>query len=487
MGRRLVLGICLLATMMPSAAHAQSTLGPGCSQSRVAVAHQNGRVLSPQPSGSPHPCETTTGFGGAETQVVVTNDGSVVYEPAIITPGLLGTGFLDGVPGPRLDTQVSPSGLAVSADRGGTWSFVQPAGSTWIAQDSSLFVDRRTGRLFYYALGANPIPTAGIPLQDQLPAGYAHLMASADDGRTWTQTAVPGFIESENPRFTAAPPPTVSNANAAANYPNVVYWCGNNMLFTETYRACYRSFDGGLTWEYASILFSQPLPQHSACGTSAETFNSGDGNYPEGAPDGSLYVLVSCGSRTFLARSQDEAQSWPLIAQPNGSPVALPATDELRVDPKGNLYGFHLAGNRIEMRVSRNHGVTWSRPVDTTLPGVTSITQWAVAERGDGEVAIATLGQRSGHPPYDGLMTVTHDALAATPTFWTAVINGSSAPMYAGSPPAARDDFIGVDIGPDGTPWAGFFGSCRANAVDPACRGQASNPESNEAVAGRLA
>ena len=479
-----VAALGLLALMAPVGAQPMAILG--CGGPHRAIAHRSGgRVVVPQPGGAPRSCETATGFGGAETQLVVTNDGTVVYEPAILTPGLAGTGFLAGAPGPRPSTQVSPAGLAVTHDAGRTWSFRPPAGVTWVAQDDSLYVDRTTGRVFYYALGANPAPQAGIPLLDQVPGGYAHLMMSSDNGQTFAQTAVPGYIESENPRFTAAPPrPGLS---VPANYPNVVYWCGNNMLFAETYRACYRSFDGGVSWEFASILFSLPLPQHRECGANGEVFTAGDGNYPEGAPDGSLYVLVACGAATYLARSTDEGSTWPLVTTKTGTPLALPAADELRVDPHGNLYLFRLvAGSQVQLRVSRDHGTTWTAAVDMTPPGVTNVLQWSVAERGIGEVAVSYLAQRAGQSGYDGYLTVTREGLAASPLFWSTTINDPARPMMDSKPPDARDDFIGVDIGPDGTPWAGFYGSCRAGATDPACRGQSADPESNQALAGRL-
>jgi hypothetical protein len=251
------------------------------------------------------------------------------------------------------------------------------------------------------------------------------------------------------------------------------------------YRACYRSLDGGRSWSQRSILFSQPVPQHRECGTSPEVFNAGDGNYPEPAPDGSLYVVVVCGGRTYLARSRDEGATWPILRNGKGDPLGIPPTDELRVDDWGNLYSIHQDGRHLLLRVSRNGGQAWSPAVDATAPGVSSISEWYVAERGR-ELALSYLATTGASTNLDGYLTVTTDALAENPLFWSATIDRPGHPLVTGSPAQARDDFIGVDIGPDGTPWASFFTSCSPGATNPGCAGQEGNPQASGAVAGHL-
>lgn len=495
---RFLLGACVVACaaivgLVQPVRAANGDRLVGCQLDRQAVAYKSGGVLvEPQPGSAPVPCLVATGFGGSEPQVVALKNGGLVYEPAIITPGLAGTGFLPGAPGPRLSTMFSPGGLAVSNDNGATWSFNEPAGATWVPQDDALYVDRETGRLFYYALAANPVPQGGVvPPQDQIPAGEAHLMMSPDGGKTWNEVSLPGFVESENPRFTSAPPR--AGQPSPSGYPDVVYWCGNNAvnlgLPLPGFRACYRTLDGGFTWRQVSLLGSAPAPQHGQCGTSQETFSDMDPNYPEGAPDGSVYAEVQCGSTTFLARSFDEGQTWPLVDRQDGKPVTLPVNGELRVGTHGDLYLADQKGSAVDLRVSRDGGRTWSSPVNMTPPGVGTIVQWAFAERGAGEVAASYLVQRGSQSLYDGYLSFTPDARDADPTFWGASLNPLSDPMRTSAPPQARDDYIGVDITPSGTPWAAFAGSCPgpvgpANAT--ACAGQGSNSQANEAVAGRL-
>jgi hypothetical protein len=424
-----------------------------------------------------------TGYGGSEARVAITKDGTVVYEPAVLTPGVAGTGFVPGAPGPRPQTQLSPGGLAISSNQGATWRFVKPAGVTWTPQDDQLFVDRRTGRIFWYALEPNPVPqSGGVDPQDQIPFGYANLLTSADDGRTWTYAAVPGYAASENPRFAAAPAP--KGQPRPVDYPNVAYWCGNNALFVYVARECWRSLDGGVTWQMASVLFHRGPSSYSECGGQEERFNDGDGNYPQPAPDGSLYVMVQCGGKTFLARSTDEASTWPIV-HVHGKPLTIPHADELRVDPAGNLYGIEQRGNRLLLRVSRDGGRTWSPALDVLAPGARGLEQWFVAVRRPGQVAFAYLAHDGARAGFDAYLTMTRDALAGSPVFFSAILNDPRRPLDASAGTPAKDDFIGVDIGPDGSAWGAFYADCTARA--PECSsGQGSNFEANRAFAGRL-
>ena len=490
----------LAAVVLPAVHHparaattATATAPAGCRPGSPALAFRPGHPapLAPQPAGAPVPCLVATGYGGSETQLAVTRDGTVVYEPAILTPGAAGTGYAAGAPGPQPSTQLSPGGLSLSSDGGSTWSFDAPAGGTWVPQDDAVYTDPVTGRIFFYALSADPVPDSGqVPLQNQLPAGYANLMTSGDDGRSWAETSLPGYVESENPRFTSAPPP--AGGARPANYPDVVYWCGNNTvkagLELPSYRACYRSLDGGLTWQFASVLASYPVPQHSRCGANGESFNAGDADYPEGAPDGSLYVEVTCGGATYLAHSTDEGATWPLVTGPGGSPVRVPADGELRVGATGALFlVYQPSSASIVLRVSADGGRTWGPAEQLTPAGLGPVTQWAVAERGAGALALSLLVERGTTSVYDGYLVSAADAGAADPLLWAARLNPAQTPLRTTDPPAARDDFIGAAIGPDGTPWASFAASCPGPVASPACSGQASDPEASAAVAGRLA
>jgi hypothetical protein len=449
-----------------------ATSRAACAPARPAVAADAaGRVLDPQPRGAPIPCGTTTGFGAGETRIFATRD-ALIYAPAVFTPGPLGLGYGEQLPGPRFQLMTSPGGLAVTRNGGETWRAVLPMGMTWQPSDEQEYVDRTTGRFFFYNFGGNPFPqpaSAATAPDTLLPPGAeAHLMWTGDDGATWHHATAccPAF--SENPRFVAARAPR--GAAQPHGYPSVVYFCGNSSIVLTLpglVRVCSRSLDGGSTWSTASILFSYPVPQHSRCGSQGEEFGAGDGNYPQALPDGSLVVMVACGGHTFLARSSDEATTWPIVRE-------IPAFDELRTDTAGNLYGFRATGGRVVLRVSSN-GVAWSAPIVMTAPGVTQVDAWDPAVRAPGAASVAYYGKHPGQTSTDGYISATRTALARTPIVWSATVNDPRTPMLndgSRRPPPGDVgflDFNGADIGPDGSSWGSFIQDCAPADVAPPC------------------
>jgi len=399
-------------------------------------------------------CTIGTGYLTSETHVRVAPDGTVVQQPAQIAPGVAGSGFVPGTPGPKPQTQITPAGFAVSADGGHSFRYVEPAGTQWVASDGSIYIDAATGRLYYYALSPVTVPSSGIPVEDQVPAGYAHLLTSDDGGRTWFNTQAPGYVESENPRFTSGPTPRGGDQPVQGE--RVAYWCGNTVMFAYGERDCWRTLDGGHSWTMRSTLLRRGVPVHSECGSDQEDFSAGDGYYPQAGPDGSLWTLVSCGGRTYLARSVDEAASFPVVRP-------LPTLDELRVDSRGTFYGVTLSGSKLLLRTSHDSGRTWSMPVDLVAPARrgAAIGQWAMALRGPGQVAVAYLSAHKGGG-YDGSVTVQRGSV-----FVTSTVHGAAHQLVT-SPQSAKDDYIDLDVAPDGTAWGSFYGDCATcGANDP--------------------
>jgi hypothetical protein len=70
-------------------------LGPGCAPDRPAIAHHAGGILAgtDKVEEAPIPCTTATGFRTNEVSVVITNEGSALFQPAFPAPACRGVAF----------------------------------------------------------------------------------------------------------------------------------------------------------------------------------------------------------------------------------------------------------------------------------------------------------------------------------------------------------------------------------------------------------
>jgi hypothetical protein len=201
--------------------------------------------------------------------------------------------------------------------------------------------------------------------------------------------------------------------------------------------------------------------------------------------------MVTCGGATYLAKSTDEGETWPILQTAAGTPLEIPAAApaspvdarqhaELRTDASGNLYLAQTGGEGLVLQISHDEGRTWSPALDVAAPGVAVVGTWNMAVREPGHVAVSYYGQRAGQDTWDGYLTETRDALRAFsghPTFWSAQLNDPARPlMYTEDQTRGtlyvNVDFIGADIGPDGTPWASFVEDCGPSPSAPRCRAQ---------------
>lgn len=428
----------------------------------------------------------------------------------MVPSGVLGTGEGPDV-GENTQGNAAPAGLAVSTDHGATWTLVKPYGITWNPTDHALYIDPKTGRLFYEDYGPIPLVPEFGPGQE----GPAHIVWT-DDSRTWHHTTIPGLILPENPHFTSAR--AAANEQSPTGYPSVLYFCANtNVGFTSPAilaRNCYRSLDGGTTWARQSTLLNGLVPQHSQCGLSGEVITAVDGYYPEPASDGSLYALMSCGGHTYLTKSTDEAATFPII-QSSAGPLSLPlpvdsalvlgSGPQLRIDTADNMYVVYpvVTGSQITKilaMVSTDRGRSWSPPTNLTPPGIVSILHWAVAVGRPGELALALLDQQSGSSIYNADIVKTTDALAVgeaghapilvraretkRPLLYTNHIAGAGYILGVGQinvpypfplgiqpvgPIGAGNDFIGVTIASDGTAWGSFNEDCGPTPTASGC------------------
>src|SRR3954465_12170245 len=501
--------LAVVAAVVPATASSQ----PGSSSSSTqrcasaVVAHRaGGRGLHPQPARIPRAGGRRTGYPGAESHIVVRKDGSVVYTPAVLPSGLLGTGTAPVDENSTSQSNASPAGLAFTRNAGRRWSVVRPSGVTWNPTDHSDYVDPVSGRMFFEDYG--PIPLApGVGPQQEGPAHINY----TDDMQHWHHVVVSGLTLPENPRFTSGRAP--KGSAKPHGYPTVSYFCANtNVGFVSPViagRACFRSMDGGSSWERRALLFTGAAPQHAECNGQGEVYSAIDGYYPQAAPDGSLYVMVACAGKTYLARSTDEAATFPLVPGQTG-PVTLPGatpgpgsaggTPDLRITDDGTFVLAYQQGNRLMLRLSSNRGVTWGKALDATSPGVAGVKQWAFAVSGGGDVSFGYLGHRAGQSTWDGYVTsVRHvqQAIRAANSvvFLSARVNPANRPLLYGDnvqgsgyfsgpgdtpipipPPFNQqqlgNDFIGAAVAPDGTAWASFTQDCGPSYDSPGCRKQ---------------
>jgi hypothetical protein len=132
----------------------------------------------------------------------------------------------------------------------------------------------------------------------------------------------------------------------------------------------------------------------------------------------------------------------------------------MAVDDAHNLYVVWPGSDgRPYVAVSKDQGATWKRPLMVGAPGVKLATPSPqVAARAAGHVAIGYYGSTSDPRRVNGYLTESFDADGADPLFYSATLNDPGDPLYfptdGGSPP--RNDYLGVTIGPDETPWTGL-------------------------------
>jgi hypothetical protein len=514
--RLLVVGVLVAAAPL-AAAKAAPTPPAGC-QARAVVHEATG---PPATRGTPSgalACSTSTGFAAAESHISLLKDGTVVYTPAVLPQGTLGIGQAPGDVAPA-QSNASPAALVTSRDGGRTWRLTKPDGVTWNPTDHGDYVDPVTGRWFFESYG--PIPLNPAYGADQ--EGPSHVLVSPDNGRTWKHSVIRDTQVTENAQFTSAPPP--AGGDRPVGYPRVSYYCANLTVgFTSpliAQRACYRSLDGGLSWAKRSVILSSSVPVHPECGAEGENLSAIDGSYPQPGPGGVLYLMVACGSHTYLAKSTDEALTFPLLRQGEG-PRTVPVTPEpylnlntsaLQVLSDGTLVVVSLENGRLLLRASGNEGRSWTRPVDVTGPGLPGVASWAIASRGT-TVGLAYVAHHPGDARYYGYVAQLRDPRTVLRTGRTTVVTGqvrrdpllygdsrSGGPGITGAgtvpgpggshlpfPPPFTiqlfgNDFIGAAVGPDGTPWGSFNADCGPSPDAPACL---ANGGQTRGVAGRL-
>ena len=459
---RAVVGLVALALALAGATSpAWSAPRAGCQASRPAVAHRAGGIaLTPQPGGAPIPCAVLLGRSSESALVGATGDGAIFYS------SILG----NSLPAPW-DTLIGPESVTRSLDGGASWTTLSSGGPTtgglvppWMD------VDPQTDRIWF-------VTTLG-------DLCGARISWSDDDGAQWTTNPSVGCPGMGSERVLEGPAP--AGGAQPVGYPHVVYYCGNLIDILPSLLYCDRSLDGGRTFApIASFPDLADLPSlPGACGVDHIATPGTVG------PDGYLYFpLDECGG-LGVAISRDEGASWRSVAVAPQTHLEDIYISSTAADAAGNVYIAWIAGSGggnggvggtglPYLAISRDHGLTWSAPMMIAAPGVSAAQHAAVTAEGDGRVAVSYLGSTDGGATYSGYITLTHDALAPRPVFWSAAVNDPSRPLASGTRAQTFGDRLWVisdAFGPDGWPWAGF--QC---AYETAC------PDERVGVVGSLA
>jgi len=387
-----------------------------------------------------------------------------------------------------------------------------------------------------------PVPTAAPATASTF--ALSQLVTSGDDGRSWQYGQACCEITDEG-GFTAGPVPPGDHRpgdQLTSAYLHVTYYCwrgSQDVPPQPPSEFCSKSLDAGTNWTPVGFTGRGVVPVHTdVCATPGSlppstAFTGGTQptdeatGMPQAAPDGTLYMVLGCAPdrsspvRFYLTRSTDEGATWPVVAH-----LAHPG--ELRVDTAGNLYllrapddaatkvcataGTGSCSHSLLLSTSTDGGRTWSAEHNMVAPGIawfekedsalhgqdddnggwSCCVNWFYDVREPGHVAVAYTahtGSLVANGPEDGYITETRDALDADPVFWSAFVNDPARPLKAalGFPPSAggqQTNTVGLNIGPDGSPWAAFAEDCAPTQNAPACGGR---HDRLVGLAGRLA
>lgn len=258
-----------------------------------------------------------------------------------------------------------------------TWTPVTPPVSGEHTSDPLLYQDPTTGRVW-----VNQLLTSGCSTQ-----------AYTDDfGDSWTSSAVGCAVGiSFDHQTIGTGRPTV--LRTSPTYPNVLYYCTNDLLLLE----CGTSLDGGLTFGPTHPVASRADGCSSIVG------------HVKSAPDGTTYLMPDgCtgeGGKQAVFVSTDNALTWTKRSIPHTTDGEA-GHPSLGVGRDGTVYAAwgsadnEDGGGRVHVAVSRNRGQTWTQPAVLGKELGVRVSRFPLAVAGDGDrAAVAFLGSTAGENP----------------------------------------------------------------------------------------
>jgi hypothetical protein len=441
-GRALVTAAILAFAVTPALAQADPSAGP-CDPARRAVAHRaDGTPEAAQLDNRPVPCLSIVGRTSESASVGVGRTGSLFFAPLI-----------ENTSRPPQNTLEGPESVMRSRDGGTSWTKLSSGGPTtggfvppWMS------VDPQTSRVWF----VTTLPTL---------CG-ARISWSDDDGESWKTNPVVGCPAQGANKLIEGPAP--KGGAQPTGYPHVVYFCANGQDTVSSSVSCYRSLDGGQSFD---AVGSPDPARPDGC----------DEQHPARAGvvgrDGVLYFPTSMCGVLGIAISRDEGASWQwrTIAATEVKDTYI-AT--LAADAAGTLYIAWIgAGDLPMLTVSRDAGESWSPPTRVVAPGVRQVRRVAITAGRRGQIALAYQGTTDG-VWFHGYITTTTDVLAPHPLFFSATVDAPASPLVRGSDAQEFGDrllYQTTVLTSDGTVLAGFH--C---AKTPRC------PSGRTGVFGRL-
>lgn len=445
--------------------HEREHFGPGCAPDRPAIAHHAGGVVAhhDKDDKAPIPCVNATGWRTAEISIVISNEGTILFQPAFPNAG-------------------SPIGVLRSVDQGEHWDFVNPnvTPARIPAVDMNMWVNRDSGRIFWSSDGVG-LSAFGIPSRN----ANVYLDHSDDDGKTWVRSSpLPMFFD-HTQIFDGLPYVAVAGGYTCF----VSTFCGTHIA---------KSLDGGMT-------FTEPvaLPYPPECPAPGTNPTGGYGLNGVVSRHGTVYLPFTPCERPYVAISHDGGSTWQLSLVADTETIGWGELG-LGMDKRGTLYAaWTAAADRLPyLAISSDRALHWSAPLMIAAPGVNEAAEPQLVVGATGQVAVSYYGSKNAPLPFpppcasasstcpgyeketwDTYITETWNALERQPLFWSATLNDPSQPTWYGVTPSGlrvpggyaggsdagtaggpslsgRMDYYGMSIAPDDTPWVGFVQEC---------------------------
>jgi hypothetical protein len=256
-------------------------------------------------------------------------------------------------------------------DSAGTasWTDVSAPWTSLTSLDPIGFVDSKNGRTFVSQL-------TGV---DSL-AAY-----SDDDGGSWNLSqggGIPSGVDHQS--LGAGPYPAGAVPGPLTSYPNAVYYCSQELATA----FCARSDTGGTTFGAGVPIYT------SECG--------GLHGHVRVSPDGTVYVPnKSCLGKQGVAVSRDAGLTWSVSPVPDVQPGTSDPSVAAGSDDT-SYFGLVDGDGHPKVAVTRDHGGTWSAPVDVGAALGIRNAVFPEVIAGDGDRAgFAFLGTTTGGNPQD--------------------------------------------------------------------------------------